>query len=873
MTTIASVRLFRAGLVGVMLTAAAAGPPIAAQSSLLPHATLRVVPQTHGQVWPGDFNRDGITDLASGADDITEPTTGGEFVQIALGNGDGTFRAPIVSATPGMVRGVADLNRDGRADVVAMGHDGLIVLPGNGNGTLQAPRGVTSEVAFAAFVLVVDLNADGRRDLTVPRFIGTTQYLAIYPGRGDFTFDDPVLLPLDRFPLQATTGDFDGDGRLDLAVTHLSVPPAPGQLTIYLNSGLFQFAGSAVAVPKSATDVTPRDLNGDGDLDLVVSGSTHPGFSYANDGFVYVFTGGGDGTFTLSGTYPTAIGPVAIVVGDFTRDGRLDVATANLSYRIYDGCLFIKYSADSVSILPGNGNGTFGATTTFALGSQVYGVEPFGAEVDSLNTSDLNRDGHPDLIASDGRLLIAAAPRSNRAPVVNAGEDVTETGANTIVLHAGGSDPDGHLLSFRVTDTTGRIDQTDYVGCIDNVPAERHELTVTASDGRLQSSDTVVFDFAFRDPGPEGWTNGDIGGVAAAGRAVFNPQQNEFTVRGSGADIWSRADEFHFTQTPVTGDFTIYTRVASVEPVHRWTKAGLMIREGLAPGARHASLFVTPTPENGIAFQRRLATNGLSVHTAGPALTATVIIMLKRNGDLVSAYYRLEFDGTPWIVIGRDSIPGLAATVNVGLAVTSHVDGTLATARFRDLILFGPSDVMVAGDIGAVGVPGTGNFGPTTGEMQGSGADIWGTGDAFYFFRQWWTSDATATMRVQSLEHTHRWAKLGLMFRETPDPGSRHVMLVVSAGAGLAMQYRAQPNGVSANVALTAGAAPEWLRLRRTGNTFTGDASEDGVTWRTVGSITLPLDIDTYVGVALTSHNNSTLATGVFDSLSVVREP
>ena len=497
--------------------------------------------------------------------------------------------------------------------------------------------------------------------------------------------------------------------------------------------------------------------------------------------------------------------------------------------------------------------------------------EPFVLEVDSLNTSDLNRDGHPDLIASDGRLLITTAPRANRAPLVNAGPDVRSEGSNTIVLQGGAADPDGHLLSFQVRDAAGRIDYPANYGCIDNVPAERHELTMTASDGRLQASDTVVFDFSFDDPGPPGWTNGDIGGVGAAGSAIWNPQAGEFTVQGSGADIWNRADEFHFTQTPVTGDFTIYTRVASVENVNVWTKAGLMVREGLTAGARHASLFVTPTTVKGMAFQRRLAVNGLSVHTAGPALTAPVIIMLKRTGDLVSAYYRMSFDGTPWILIGRDTIPGLAPTVNVGLAVTSHVDGTLATARFRDLLLLGPGNVSVASDIGAVGVPGTGNFSQTTGEMQGSGADIWNTADAFYFFRRWWTSDATATVRVQSLEPTHRWAKMGLMFREAPDPGSRHVMLVVSASMGVAMQYRAQTNGTSNNVAITTGTPPEWLRLRRSGNTFTGFASEDGVTWRTVGSITLPLDIDTYVGVALTSHDNTTLATGVFDSLSVVR--
>lgn len=861
-------RLRYSCLVALVLITAEVGPPATAQAPLLPSGTLRVLPQTHGHVWPADFNRDGITDLASGADDIVNE--GEEFVQIALGNGDGTFRAPIVSTSIGMVRAVGDLNRDGFADVVAAHPEGLVVLGGNGDGTLQAARRVTDRAGFGSFVLVTDLNADGYRDLTLEVFTDR-RHLGIFAGRPDFAFDDPVLLPLDRVPYGATTGDFDGDGRPDIAVAEGSVPTTPGQLSIFLNSGLLQFTRNTVAVPNGATDVTTRDLNGDGPVDLVVSGSTHPGASYANDGFVYVFTGGGDGTFTLGGTYPTAIGPMSIVIGDFTRDGRLDVATANMSGRILDNCAFIRYAADSISIIPGNGDGTFGETTTLALGSQAFGAEPFVLEADSLNTSDLNRDGHTDLIASDGRLLIAAAPRENRAPIVNAGADVRSEGSNTIVLEGGATDPDGHLLSFRVRDAAGRIDYPANYGCIDNVPAERHELTMTAGDGRLQASDTVVFDFSFDDPGPPGWTNGDIGGVAAAGSAVWNPQEGELTVQGSGADIWNRADEFHFTQTPVTGDFTIYTTVASVENVHVWTKAGLMVREGLAAGARHASLFVTPTTQKGMAFQRRLAVNGLSVHTAGPALTAPVIIMLKRTGDLVSAYYRMSFDGTPWILIARDTIPGLATTVNVGLAVTSHTDGILATARFRDLLLMGPGDVRVASDIGAVGVPGTGSFGQTTGEMQGSGADIWNTADAFYFFRQWWTSDGTATVRVQSLEHTHRWSKMGLMFRETLDPGSRHVMLIVSGSMGVAMQYRAQTNGISSNVAITTGAAPEWLRLKRSGNTFTGYASEDGVTWRTVGSITLPLDIDTYVGVALTSHNNTTLATGVFDSLSVVR--
>jgi regulation of enolase protein 1 (concanavalin A-like superfamily) len=872
MTTLRSRRLAYVWLIALLSITLEVGPPAAAQAPLLPYATLRVVPDTHGQVWPADFNEDGVTDLVSGADDFTDLDSE-EPIRIALGNGDGTFRPPVMSSTIGGVRAAADLNRDGFIDVVALTPDGLVVLPGNGNGTLQAPRPVTLEAGWGGFVLAVDLNADGIRDIAAIQNVGTTANVAIFAGRGDFSFAGSVLVPIAALPEQATTGDFDGDGRLDIAVSHIVRADAPSApLTILMNEGMLQFTPSTVAVPKSATDLVARDLNGDGALDLIVAGSTHPGFSYALDGFVYVFTGGGNGSFALTASYTTAIGPISLVVADLTRDGRLDVATANRSFRVVDtGCSFYD-GADSVSILPGNGNGTFAAATTFALGSQRYGGEFFGNEVNSLNTSDLNRDGHTDLIVSDGRLLIAAAPRANRPPVVDAGEGMTEPGQSTISLRGGGTDPDGHLLRFRTTDASRQIDHPSAIGCIDNLPAARYDLTMTATDGWAQASDTVVFDFEFKDPGPEGWTSGDIGGVAAVGSSLYNPQEQLFTVSGSGADIWNRADEFHFVSTPVSGDFSIYTRVESVENVNQWTKAGLMLREGTAPGSRHASIFVTPTTVKGMAFQRRREVNGVSVHTAGPAMTAPVWILLKRSGDLISVYYQTELAGNPWTLVGRDTLPGLAATVNVGLAVSSHVDGTLATARFRDLLLMnGPGWVMTASDIGAVGVPGNGNFSQTTGEMLGSGADIWGTADAFYFFRQWWTADATATIRVQSLQQTHQWAKMGLMVRETTAPGSRHVMLIVSAAKGVAMQYRDEPGGISRNVVLSTGAPPEWLRLRRSGNTFTGYASEDGTTWRAIGAIRLPLNLDTYVGVALTSHNNSTLAKGVFDNLTIVR--
>jgi hypothetical protein len=95
-------------------------------------------------------------------------------------------------------------------------------------------------------------------------------------------------------------------------------------------------------------------------------------------------------------------------------------------------------------------------------------------------------------------------------------------------------------------------------------------------------------------------------------------------------------------------------------------------------------------------------------------------------------------------------------------------------------------------------------------------------------------------------------------------------MVIVSPGKGVAMQYRAEPNGLSAQVAVRPGTAPEWVRLSRSGATYTGYASEDGVTWQTIGSVNLPSIGFAEAGLAVTSHNNATLATARFEDVQLV---
>jgi regulation of enolase protein 1 (concanavalin A-like superfamily) len=366
---------------------------------------------------------------------------------------------------------------------------------------------------------------------------------------------------------------------------------------------------------------------------------------------------------------------------------------------------------------------------------------------------------------------------------------------------------------------------------------------------------------------PAGWSRNDVGAVGAAGSS--SEEGGRWTVRGSGADVWGTADEFHYTHRTITGDFDISARVASVENVNRWVKAGLMIRDGLSQGADHAFVFATPGTERGVVFQGRVTAGGATSSFGSPArIPPPVHLRLRRQGPMVHAYYR-RATTDPWTLLAGVSYPNLSSTVEIGFAVSSHVDGRVATAVF-DQLSIRPLPDWKSRDIGAVGIAGRTIESSSGVSMEASGADIWGTADAFRFRYAQGDDSHVVTARVVSVTRAHGWTKAGVMIRETLDPDSKHVMVIVSPGKGLAMQYRAETGGISANAGLLPGTAPEWLRLSREGDIFHGDVSNDGVTWTRLGSITVNMSPTVHTGLVLTSHNNVALATASFDNASVV---
>jgi phosphatidylserine/phosphatidylglycerophosphate/cardiolipin synthase-like enzyme len=464
---------------------------------------------------------------------------------------------------------------------------------------------------------------------------------------------------------------------------------------------------------------------------------------------------------------------------------------------------------------------------------------------------------------------------------------------------------------------------------------------------------------------PTGWSNGDVGNTGAAGSASY--ASPTFTVRGAGADVWGTSDAFQFAYTTLSGDGTIVARVATIQNVAAWTKAGVMIRGSLSPSSAFA--FVMATPGKGVAFQRRPADGSSAANTAGSTSTAPRWVRIDRSGNTITAFE--SANGTTWSTIGSATVT-LPSTAYIGLAVSSHVTGTLAQATFDSVnvstsggttnapptvsltspangaaatepatftlkataadsdgtiasvkffagttllatstaspytftwsnvtagsytltavatddrgasttsspvsVTVNPAnqDTLPPGwsqqDIGSVPFAGAGTYTTGTFRVTGSGADIWDTADAFHYVYTTMSGDGTVIARVVTVQNADKWTKAGVMIRESLTPGSEHAFMLVSPSKGLAFQRRDTTGGESVNTAGSLNTAPRWVKLTRSGTTFSAYESADGANWTLVGTDTISMGTAVYAGLAVTSHTVTKSATATFDNVVV----
>jgi hypothetical protein len=331
-----------------------------------------------GALAVADFNGDGKLD-------ILQQGTG--TLLVLLGNGDGTFQAPISTASGAnlSVLAAGDLNGDGKADVVGVFNSTLLVYLSNGNGTFATGVSYTigATTSGETGVSLGDFNGDQIPDIVVTN--GGASQEIVFPGKGDGTFGAPKTSTGVSGPACAVSGDFNGDGKLDLAVSCYADAPNQHEVYILLGNGDGTFQTPIAGFPGNGP-LAAADVNGDGKLDLVLQEvvGSGPEITAAE-----IYQGNGNGTFSNVSNYILAMPMSTIVlpslgvaICDFNSDGKLDVAAGN-------------------AVLLSNGNGTFqgiqyglGGPGFFVIGDFEKGGAPGLAAVGSdINIYENNGSG------------------------------------------------------------------------------------------------------------------------------------------------------------------------------------------------------------------------------------------------------------------------------------------------------------------------------------------------------------------------------------------------------------------------------------------------------------------------------------------------
>ncbi len=411
-----------------------------------------------------DLNGDNHQDLV--ATDYESNT-----VNIRHGLGNGTF-GPSSSYGTGVQPNVVlarDVNNDGKQDLIVLNYlRSFSVLLGNGDGTFGAQQQYT--IGGAYVMTITDINNDAKQDVIITN--SNNNSFSSFLGNGDGTFQGGINTPTGSGPYSIGYGDFNVDGKPDIVVT--STSGQPGSVSIHLGNGNGTFLPrTSATVGGFPNSVTVGDFNKDGKPDIAVANSGDI------PGDVSVLLGNGNGTFQQHTTYisggsqPQGTGsePLTIINGDLDSDSNLDLIITN-------------YFSNDFTVLGGNGDGTFQSHQDFQPGNNPVAV----------GLGDFNEDNKPDLVVSRfvqtgtlfGSLSVMLQGSLNHAPVINPISDATILEGGTYSVAGGFSDSDS--VSWEAT-----VDYGDGGGSV-SLPLNGTNFTLNHTyiqDGQYPLSVTV----------------------------------------------------------------------------------------------------------------------------------------------------------------------------------------------------------------------------------------------------------------------------------------------------------------------------------------------------------------------------------------------
>ncbi|MEQ1850142.1 MAG: FG-GAP-like repeat-containing protein [Chthoniobacteraceae bacterium] len=761
-----------------------------------------------------------------------------------------------------------DLNNDGRAEFISItskdswsstyqpqfriySYDPVLHGFFTYNVMSQAAVGSRQD-RFGGDIAVGDINHDGFRDIIVPEAdngdgAGRLSWFENPAGNLGGNWIEHVITTWSGSPgnsvahmAEVVVSDVDGNGWLDVVVRDVSHGCF---LLLRNNSGTgWQNRRYIATNPREGLELWNPD--GDGDLDILINGIWLETPADPLNGTYFQRT-------IAAQWYPNNNGSAAIAdyaskvdFGDFNGDGRVDVVITNGEKLLNDPSTASKPQGVRLYLSPQDPvNGVWPEVL----------LDPLHFSWQSLQIGDIDGDGDLDIVTG-----ISKVGEDNAAGTVVAFlNDGTGTNFTKQTIDSGkdGFNEDVYVYNCMLADMDGD-------GDLDLIAPDNW------NSGPIRYYQNVTAVPAVQLPAaPAGLTASSVS-ISQIDLAWNDQSNNE-----AGFRIERSVNSSAFAQIAQTGAgvtaFSDSGLVSGSQYVYR-------VRAFNAVGNSAYSLDVSATtPTDTIAPVFNSVTSG-----TGGLVTAIFSEAVERASAENTANYTL----TGGAVVTSSTLAADGRTVT--LATGGLVDGntySLTAIGVRDVAAAQNASNTVgtfvhgawlSQDIGSVAVAGSMVIAGAAITVAGSGADIYSVADGFRFAYRTFTGDVEIVARVASQTRAHPYSKAGVMIRETLTSGSKHALMALTPDFGGEMNYRATVSGTTGTVAYDPAVtppvgAPYWVKIVRRGAVLTGSVSSDGLQWQQVAAATVSMASAVFVGLAVTSHNDGTLSTARFESVSI----
>ncbi len=499
------------------------------------------------------------------------------------------------------------------------------------------------------------------------------------------------------------------------------------------------------------------------------------------------------------------------------------------------------------SISGGSGSSTLSVGTSSSMAAGTYTLTATGT------SGSLSHSATVTLVVNPPPDFSLSASPSSQSVIAGSSTSYTATvgalnGFNGSVSLTVSGLPTGATGGFTPASVSGSGNSTLSVSTTASTAAGTYPLTVTGTSGGLSHSTTVALTVSL----PQ---------VTAP---VFNPAGGSYTAAQSvtistttsGASIRYTTDG----STPSETAGTLYSGPVAIGSTT--TLKAIAYESGMSDSAVSSATYTISLPQ--------VAAPTFSPVGGNYSAAQSVTISTTTSG----ASIRYTTDGsTPSETAGTlysgPVTVSSTATLQAIAYESGMVDSPVSSATYT-ITITGLPNGWTDSDIGSPSLAGSATFSNNTFTIKGSGADIYGTSDQFNYAYVSTNGDMTVTAHVASQTNTNGWAKSGVMIRETTAANAAYVGIYVTPSNGVDMQYRSATGVSATDLARASGiVAPYWVRLVRSGNTFTGYRSADGVTWTQVGSISVSMASSVNPGLAVCSHTTTALSSATFDNVSV----